>query len=126
MREKVGLVLGRKGSGKTALFRQGEELLAKFGRSDARVVRLNMDDHAWSAFQDFKSLGMSPEHAATVYWQLALLLQLAIALASEAKLKWSGSAFKDVKVLHQFTATTSARSRRTWPSPAVSSDSSAL
>ncbi len=102
VRERIGLVLGRKGSGKTALFRQTEELLSRQGLSDVRVLRLNMDDHAWAAFQDFKSLGLSEEHAATVSWQLALLLQICIAVAQEPSATWSRDAHADVQVLTQF------------------------
>lgn len=100
--QNVGLVLGRKGSGKTALFRQAEELLAEFDLPDVEVVRLNMDDHAWSAFQDFRTLGLSEEHAATVSWQLALLLQIAIAVAQRPLDSWGKAALTDVRVVRQF------------------------
>ncbi|WP_433436305.1 P-loop ATPase, Sll1717 family [Nonomuraea sp. CA-141351] len=102
VRERIGLVLGRKGSGKTALFRQGEELLQQFGLGHVSVIRLNMDDHAWGAFKDFKELGLSTEHAATVSWQLALLLQLAVALSGSQQHGWSAAARDDVKVLREF------------------------
>jgi energy-coupling factor transporter ATP-binding protein EcfA2 len=92
----VGLVLGRKGSGKTALFRQAEELLKQFGHGQVKVVRLNMDDHAWSAFRDFQTLGLSREHAATVSWQLALLLQLAWAMVEDTTRPWSVGAQADL------------------------------
>ncbi|GAA1626632.1 P-loop ATPase, Sll1717 family [Actinoplanes couchii] len=100
--ERIGLVLGRKGSGKTALFRQGEELLREFGLSEVNLIRLNMDDHAWGAFKDFKDLGLSSEHAATVSWQLALLLQLSIAAAAAPMEQWTKKAVDDIRVLHKF------------------------
>lgn len=100
--QNIGLVLGRKGSGKTALFRQGEELLKEFDLSEVDVVRLNMDDHAWAAFQDFRTLGLGEEHAATVSWQLALLLQIAIAVAQRPMDSWSRDALEDVRVIRQF------------------------
>jgi hypothetical protein len=100
--ERIGLVLGRKGSGKTALFRQGEELLGEFGLGEVNLIRLNMDDHAWGAFKDFKELGLSPEHAATVSWQLALLLQLSIAAAATPMDQWTNKAHGDIRILHRF------------------------
>lgn len=98
----VGLVLGRKGSGKTAIFRQTEELLKEFGYAHVQVVRLNMDDHAWAAFKGFQSLGLSREHAATVSWQLALLLQLASAMVVDTDRPWSVGAQADLQVLRRF------------------------
>lgn len=98
----VGLVLGRKGSGKTALFRQTEELLKEFGYGHVQVIRLNMDDHAWAAFRDFQTLGLSREHAATVSWQLALLLQLAAAMVEDTARPWSVGAQADLKVIRRF------------------------
>lgn len=100
--KNIGLVLGRKGSGKTALFRQAEELLDRFGKSQVKVIRLNMDDLAWAAFSDFKSLGLSVEHAATVAWQLALLLQLSAHVAAEPHSHWSRNARGDADVLRAF------------------------
>lgn len=100
--QNIGLVLGRKGSGKTALFRQAEELLRGFGLENVEVVRLNMDDHAWSAFQDFRNLGLGEEHAATVSWHLALLLQISIAVAQRPITAWGKHAQEDVRVIRQF------------------------
>lgn len=102
--KKIGTVLGRKGSGKTALFRQAEELLARHDLDAVKVIRLNMDDHAWGAFADFQKLGLSVEHAATVSWELALLLQLAAHVAAEPQSGWSKPASRDAYVLHQFIA----------------------
>lgn len=102
MRGNIGLVVGRKGSGKTALFRQGEELFSKFGLGDVNLIRLNMDDLSWAAFADFKKLGLSKEHAATVSWQLALLLQLSARIVSEDSTRWSREARHDADVLRKF------------------------
>ena len=100
--KNIGLVLGRKGSGKTALFRQTEELLEKFEKPGVRVIRLNMDDLAWAALADFRALGLSAEHAATVAWQLALLLQLSAHVAAEPYNRWSKAARRDADVLRGF------------------------
>ncbi|WP_395244282.1 P-loop ATPase, Sll1717 family [Agromyces sp. MMS24-K17] len=102
VKKNIGLVLGRKGSGKTALFRQAEELLGRFGRSNVSVIRLNMDDLAWAAFTDFKKLGLSVEHAATVAWQLALLLQLSAHIAAAPASRWSAAASRDAQILRAF------------------------
>lgn len=104
LNKKIGMVLGRKGSGKTALFRQAEELLSRHELEHVRVVRLNMDDHAWAAFADFRKLGLAEEHAATVSWHLVLLLQLAAHLAVESNTRWSKAAKKDVSILHRFVS----------------------
>lgn len=99
---RVGLVLGRKGSGKTAIFRLAETLLERHGMTEVSVIRLNMDDHAWAAFKDFKNLGLSEEHAATSSWHLALLLQLAANIVADTKANWSRQAKSDIAVLRRF------------------------
>lgn len=99
----IGLVLGRKGSGKTALFRQMEELLSRQKLDHVNVIRLNMDDYAWAAFSSFRDLGLSDEHAATVAWQLAIPLQIAVGVAN-ANVAWTNQSAPHVNILRKFVS----------------------
>ncbi|WP_400994813.1 P-loop ATPase, Sll1717 family [Agromyces sp. GXQ0307] len=98
---KIGLVVGRKGSGKTALFRGGEELFKKYNRP-ANVIRLDMNDLTWGAFADYKNLGLTAEHAATAAWHLALLVQVAAQVVAADYKHWSRESQPDVAVLTTF------------------------
>lgn len=103
MNPRIGAVLGRKGSGKTAIFRQMESLLERdASKASTKIIRLNMDDHAWAAFEQYRRLGLSEEHAATTSWRLALLLQLAVHIAGDRSTNYTKHSNADLKTLRRF------------------------
>lgn len=100
--DRIGLVVGRKGSGKTAIFREFDGVLQRHGLSAISTLRLDLDDHAWRAFSDFEKLGLSTEHAATVSWELAILLQVAAMVGDADRTGWSRKAFDASVALKRF------------------------
>jgi hypothetical protein len=71
------LAVGRKGSGKTALFFQARDYL----RNDKRriVIDLKPDGHQLKRFKDLVLNGMAEsvqEHLATAFWEYALFLEI--------------------------------------------------
>ena len=71
--------LGRKGSGKSALFRQIPRLAAQ---QDANlvVIPLTPDQYAWSALKQYQEQGLLPEHAHTNAWKFTLVVEVTSAL----------------------------------------------
>lgn len=67
---KKTIVVGRKGSGKSAIF-----TLMRTELEDAGVVVIPItpDQYSWSALKDYKEQGILPEQAHTNAWQLTLL-----------------------------------------------------
>lgn len=64
------IVIGRKGSGKSAIFiLMGREL----EESGAIVIPVTPDQYSWSALKDYKEQGILPEQAHTNAWKLTLL-----------------------------------------------------
>lgn len=64
--EAAKLVVGRKGSGKTALFRYLEQTL------DASVVPLDLDEYVWAFHRGFTEQGLSGERAYAASWRLLI------------------------------------------------------
>ncbi len=73
------LFLGRKGSGKSALFRQFPPLVAEAGR-ELSVVPITPDNYAWRALKDYRERGLSNQAAHRTAWKLTLAVQIASAL----------------------------------------------
>ena len=78
-------VIGRKGSGKTALFR----LATPFELKGTRVVDVEFDQYPWEFHRDLKQGGMMAESAYEASWRFLLLLMMARewAEASDVSLK---------------------------------------
>ena len=75
------LVLGRKGSGKTALFRE-----AKF--SSPHIVRLEFDDYAWDAHKAIQEIGGTADTRYMASWAFTYLVA--------ACREWMGSPFQEI------------------------------
>src|SRR5690242_3180171 len=56
--------LGRKGSGKTALFQQLPQLYRDAGR-DILTIPVTPDEYAWAALKEYKEQGITAEAAHT-------------------------------------------------------------
>ncbi len=79
------LFLGRKGSGKSALFAQLPTLLSEAEPSSSTlVVQITPDQYAWAALKQYEELGLLREQAHTNAWRLTVALELAGALIAEA------------------------------------------
>lgn len=72
--EAAKLVVGRKGSGKTALFRYLEQTL------DATVVPLDLDEYVWEFHRGFTEQGLSGERAYAASWRLLIYVSAVTAL----------------------------------------------
>jgi hypothetical protein len=64
------IVIGRKGSGKSAIFALMQVELEESG---ALVIPITPDQYSWSALKDYEEKGILPEQAHTNAWKLTLL-----------------------------------------------------
>ena len=64
------IVIGRKGSGKSAIFKLLQDELKEGG---AIVIPITPDQYSWSALKDYEEKGILPEQAHTNAWKLTLL-----------------------------------------------------
>jgi hypothetical protein len=76
------LFLGRKGSGKSALFTQLPRLMRESGQSDVIEILLTPDNYSWAALQRYEEQGLLPEHAHTNAWKYSLAIEIAAALVA--------------------------------------------
>lgn len=97
---KRSLLLGRKGSGKSALFTQLPRLSAEAG-SDAQVVLLTPDNYAWASLRSYQEQGLLPEQAHTNAWKLTLAIEIAGALVALDR-SWSEHAEDSISSLRRF------------------------
>jgi hypothetical protein len=98
---KKTIFLGRKGAGKTALFKQLPELYRQEGRKELVTIPMSPDQYAWGALKEYKEQGILTEQAHTNAWKLTL----AITIASEITTldhAWDEKAERAVKTLAQF------------------------
>jgi hypothetical protein len=66
---KKHFIIGRKGSGKTALFLLATE--EKLGRS---VLKLDFADYAWEVHKKIKESGLSAESSYVASWRFTFLM----------------------------------------------------
>ena len=71
------LFLGRKGSGKSALFRQFPILVSQAGRRGLEVVSVTPDQYAWTMLRSYREQGLSEQAAHRNAWKLTLAVQIA-------------------------------------------------
>lgn len=74
------VVIGRKGSGKSAIFTLLRSELEKSGNL---VIPITPDQYSWSALRDYKEQGILPEQAHTNTWKFTLLSSLVWKLNDE-------------------------------------------
>ncbi|RYU79896.1 P-loop ATPase, Sll1717 family [Hymenobacter persicinus] len=77
-------IIGRKGSGKTALFQQAESVL-----NNTSIVRLEFSDYSWEAHKAIKELGLPQENAYTSSWIFTFLIS--------ACREWTNSKFPGIR-----------------------------
>lgn len=98
---KKTIFLGRKGAGKTALFRQLPDLYRQEGRDDLVTISMTPDQYAWGALKEYKEQGILAEQAHTNAWKLTLAITLASDLTGLDR-TWEGLADSAIKTLAQF------------------------
>ncbi|BDI21006.1 hypothetical protein ANSO36C_68080 (plasmid) [Nostoc cf. commune SO-36] len=67
---KKTIVIGRKGSGKSAIFRLMQDELETLG---SLVIPITPDQYSWSLLRDYKEIGISLAQAHTNAWKMTLL-----------------------------------------------------
>lgn len=98
---KKTIFLGRKGAGKTALFRQLPDLYRDEGRDDLVTISMSPDQYAWGALKAYTEQGILAEQAHTNAWKLTLAITIASELGRLDR-KWDKDAEKAIKTLSQF------------------------
>lgn len=98
---KKTIFLGRKGAGKTALFKQLPRLYREQGRDDLVVISMSPDAYAWGALKEYREQGILAEQAHTNAWKLTLAITIASELTSLSRV-WGHEARNAVKTLGQF------------------------
>jgi hypothetical protein len=111
------LFLGRKGSGKSALFRQ-LPALSKVAQGPS-MLAVTPDDYAWSALKAYREQGLAPEQAHTNAWKFTLAVELASYLIA-LELSWSEKAFGQAAALKTFIERNFGKQRTRGLLPATS------
>lgn len=97
---RKAIFLGRKGSGKSALFRQLDRLASE--RSpNSMVIPVTPDHYAWAALRSYKEQGLLAEQAHANAWKLTLAMEIAAALAGLDR-SWDKDASQQLDVLRKF------------------------
>ncbi|MGY1839896.1 MULTISPECIES: P-loop ATPase, Sll1717 family [unclassified Modestobacter] len=94
------LILGRKGSGKSALFRELPKLATQEAGSVV-VLSLTPDAYAWGALRSYQEQGLSGEHAHANAWKLTLVVEMAARLTA-AGMTWHESVYAHAATLSSF------------------------
>lgn len=95
------LFLGRKGSGKSALFRQLPRLVQDGGESARAVLTLTPDQYAWSALKQYREQGLLLEQAHTNAWKVTLAVEVAGKLLSLER-DWLAESEDACRTIRQF------------------------
>lgn len=93
--------LGRKGSGKSALFTQLPRLMHESGQDEVIVRLLTPDNYAWAALKGYREQGLLLEHAHTNAWRYTLATEIAVAIVADGR-TWPAACRDAVDGLAQF------------------------
>jgi hypothetical protein len=94
--------LGRKGSGKSALFSQLQSLFREAGHYKNRVVHLTPDQYAWSALRQYKESGILSEQAHANAWLFTIAVEAAAVLTNELETLFASNATDPLRRLKKF------------------------
>ncbi|MGB2568870.1 P-loop ATPase, Sll1717 family [Micromonospora citrea] len=95
------IFLGRKGSGKSALFSQLPRLAVEQGKG-THVVDVTVNDYAWNALKNYREQGLSSDLSHSNAWKLTLAIEVAAALLSLETKQWSAATYTKVAAIHNF------------------------
>lgn len=93
---KKTIIIGRKGSGKSAIFTLMQEELKESG---ALVIPITPDQYSWSALKDCKEKGILPQQAHTNAWKLTLLASVICKLSEAGLISRSSELIKNYPYL---------------------------
>lgn len=93
--------VGRKGSGKSALFRQIPTLVSKSTSPGRLVLSLTPDQYAWSALKSYEEQGILGDQAHANVWKLTIALELALAL-TRSEFSFSSGTREQLKPVKKF------------------------
>lgn len=93
--------LGRKGSGKSALFTQLPRLSKESETEDLNVLLLTPNQYAWSALKSYEEQGLMPEQAHTNAWKLTLAIEIFGALLASER-TWNAESGKALDTARKF------------------------
>lgn len=93
------LILGRKGSGKSALFREIPRISAE--RGGPEVIKLTPNAYSWSTLRNYREQGLSIEHAHSGAWKLSLAIEMAAHL-TRSDIKWHDKVRPHATTLRSF------------------------
>jgi hypothetical protein len=82
LRLRRSLYLGRKGSGKSALFTQLSRLIPEAGFANTKVIEITPDQYAWGALRQYTESGLLPEQAHSNAWKFTIAIEIAAALST--------------------------------------------
>jgi energy-coupling factor transporter ATP-binding protein EcfA2 len=112
------LFLGRKGSGKSALFRQMPVLIAAEERGRS-VVEITPSSYAWVALRSYREQGLALEQAHTHAWKFTLAIEMSSHLVGLER-EWPGNAFTPLSALKRFVEANFGKQRTRGLLPATS------
>ena len=95
------LFLGRKGSGKSALFSQLPRLAEIPISKDRSVTLLTPDQYSWSALKRYREQGLLDEHAHTNAWKISLAIEISASLLNVQK-DWNPAARAALSKINRF------------------------
>lgn len=93
--------LGRKGSGKSALFRQIGRLAQLNGDRSSIVKNITPNQYAWSMLGQYREQGLSTEQAHTNAWKFTLLVEVVSEVVCLDR-SWGEEARKSITILRKF------------------------
>ncbi len=97
-------LLGRKGSGKSAIFTQLPRLAADRYGNAAAVSLMTPDQYAWGALRDYQEQGLFPEQAHTNAWKFTVAVDAAAALLEVSPNRLNETARKAFEQIRSFVS----------------------
>lgn len=94
--------LGRKGSGKSAIFTQLPRLTAARYGDAAQVSLMTPDQYAWGALREYTEQGLLPEQAHTNAWKFTIAVDAAAALLEIPDNRLTPAARKSLNKIRAF------------------------
>ena len=113
------LFLGRKGSGKSALFSQLPRLIDEARPGQGATILLTPDQYSWAALKQYAELGLMAEQAHTNAWKYSLALEIAAHLV-ETDCEWGDEAKRALAELRTFLASNYGTDRPLFSKSAAS------
>lgn len=95
------LFLGRKGSGKSAVFTQLPRLIRELNQDSVITIQVTPDQYSWAALKQYAEQGLLAEQAHTNAWKYSLAIEVAAGIA-DADRRWGSSVAPAIAELKAF------------------------